>query len=216
MSSSQPKTARNEAIWIVALALAVWPTLLAQPRSRLTLELSDYAQMPITAQPNGQNTMAQLARVNFLRDEPGGRRFFVNDLNGPLYILDKKTKSFTTYLDFNGAGGRPGLFRKLTFERNFATGLSEPAGMAFDASGNLFVAEFAGNAITKIAPDGTKTNFVTTLSFPAGLAFDTAGNLFVANSGAGAIAGHKACDNTARLVPMGGKGRSNVVTNTDS
>ncbi len=53
------------------------------------------------------NTRAQLARVNYLRDEPGGRRFFVNDLNGPLYILDKQTKAFTTYLDFNGpADGR--------------------------------------------------------------------------------------------------------------
>ena len=51
------------------------------------------------------NTRAQLARVNYLRDEPGGRRFFVNDLNGPLYILDKQTKTFTKYLDFNGAGG---------------------------------------------------------------------------------------------------------------
>ena len=59
-----------------------------------------------------------------MRDEPGGRRFFVNDLNGPLYILDKQTKTFTTYLDFNGAGGRPGLFPRFTFERNFATGLT--------------------------------------------------------------------------------------------
>ena len=31
--------------------------------------------------------------MNFLREEPGGRRFFVNDLNGPLYILDKQTKA---------------------------------------------------------------------------------------------------------------------------
>ena len=31
-----------------------------------------------------------LARVNVLREEPGGAtRLFVNDLNGPLYILDK-------------------------------------------------------------------------------------------------------------------------------
>jgi Glucose / Sorbosone dehydrogenase len=62
--------------------------------------------------------------VNFMRDEPGGRRFFVNDLNGPLYILDKRTKQFTTYLDFNGLAGRPGLFARFTFERNFATGLT--------------------------------------------------------------------------------------------
>ena len=79
---------------------------------------------PITGELDGQNTRGQLARVNFLRDEPGGRRFFVNDLNGPLYILDKQTKQFTVYLDFNGLGARPGLFPKFTFERNFATGLT--------------------------------------------------------------------------------------------
>src|SRR5260221_12723514 len=68
--------------------------------------------------------MAAGSRVNFLRAAPGGRRFFVNVLNGPLYILDKQTKTFTTYLNFNGAGGRPGLFQKFTFERNLAMGLT--------------------------------------------------------------------------------------------
>jgi len=94
----------------------------ATPRPKLVL--ADYAQLPITADNNGDNTRAQLARVNFMRDEPGGRRFFVNDLNGPLYILDKQTKRFTTYLDFNGLAGRPGLFARFTFERNLATGLT--------------------------------------------------------------------------------------------
>ena len=84
----------------------------------------DYAALPITADNTDQNTRAQLARVNDLRDEPGGRRFFVNDLNGPLYILDKQTKAFTKYLDFNGLADRPGLFPKFTYARNFATGLT--------------------------------------------------------------------------------------------
>ncbi len=92
-------------------------------RRDTTLVLADYVQMPITGDLGADNTRGQLARVNFMRDEPGGRRFFVNDLNGPLYILDKQTKTLTTYLDFNGLAGRPGLFQKLTFERNFATGL---------------------------------------------------------------------------------------------
>ena len=91
---------------------------------RLALELQDYAALPITADNTDANTRAQLARVNYLRDEPGGRRFFVNDLNGPLYILDKQTKTFTKYLDFNGLAGHPGLFPKFTFARNFATGLT--------------------------------------------------------------------------------------------
>ena len=79
--------------------------------------------MPVTADPSGDNTRAQLARVNFMREEPGGRRFFLNDLNGPIYILDKATRQFVTYLDFNGRGERAGLYRRFTFERNFAMGL---------------------------------------------------------------------------------------------
>src|SRR6187399_1270742 len=122
MNRLQRRVTRTR-VWIPALALAAWQTLAAQP-TRLALELEDYVQMPITGELDGQNTRRLLARVNFLRDEPGGRRFFVNDLNGPLYILDKQRKTFTTYLDFNGAGGRRGLFPKFTFERNFATGLT--------------------------------------------------------------------------------------------
>jgi mono/diheme cytochrome c family protein len=99
------------------------PAAAVQNVARPTLELADYVQMPITADPAGENTRAELARVNFMRDEPGSRRFFINDLNGPLYILDKQTRQFTTYLDFNGLAGRPGLFQRFTFERNLATGL---------------------------------------------------------------------------------------------
>jgi glucose/arabinose dehydrogenase/mono/diheme cytochrome c family protein len=109
----------------VLLALAVVRPFALQPApTRLVLELQDYAALPLTADNTNTNTRAQLARVNYMRDEPGGRRFFVNDLNGPLYILDKQKKTFTTYLNFNGRGGRPGLFPKFTFELNFATGLT--------------------------------------------------------------------------------------------
>jgi glucose/arabinose dehydrogenase/mono/diheme cytochrome c family protein len=103
--------------------VTVAPTAETTSGARPTVELAEYVRMPITAEPAGDNTRAQLARVNFLREEPGGRRFFVNDLNGPLYILDKTSKQFTTYLDFNGLEGRPGLYQRFTFQRNFAMGL---------------------------------------------------------------------------------------------
>jgi mono/diheme cytochrome c family protein len=107
------------------LALAAAPPRAVQPQSaRLALELEDFAALPITADNTDANTRAQLARVNYLREEPGGRRFFVNDLNGPLYILDRQSKAFTKYLDFNGLAGRPGLFPRFTYARNFATGLT--------------------------------------------------------------------------------------------
>ena len=120
---------RVGAVLAAALAVVAVRGFTAQQTPRLQLQLEDYAQLPITGEPDGQNTRGQLARVNALLDEPGGRRFVVNDLNGPLYILDKQTRKLTVYLDFNGLAGRPGLFPKFTFERNFATGLTN---FAFD------------------------------------------------------------------------------------
>jgi hypothetical protein len=92
---------------------------------QLTLEIEDYATLPITGSPEkvNDNVASLLARINFLRDEPGGgKRFFVNDLNGPLYILDKQTKKVTTYLDFNGREGHGGLFHRFRFENGQGDG----------------------------------------------------------------------------------------------
>jgi hypothetical protein len=91
----------------------------------LTIQVQDYATMPITDTAAGKGMNAvYLSRVNFLYEEPGRNRhrLFVNDLNGPLYILDKKTKAFSTYLNFNGNYGQPGLFHKLTTLRGYANG----------------------------------------------------------------------------------------------
>jgi mono/diheme cytochrome c family protein len=124
MRITSPAGLTIAAVALLTLAAATARTSNAQAPGQIVLDLEDYAAMPITGELDGANTRGLLARVNYLRDEPGGRRFFVNDLNGPLYILDKRTKAFTTYLDFNGLAGRPGLFPKFTFERNFATGLT--------------------------------------------------------------------------------------------
>jgi len=81
----------------------------------LTIDVKDYVAMPITGSPDGTGqTDGMLSRVNTLREEPGGaRRLFVSDMNGPLYILDKETKKFTTYLDFNGHDTHTGIFHRL-------------------------------------------------------------------------------------------------------
>src|ERR1019366_6120704 len=74
----------------------------------------------------------------------------------------------------------------------FAVGLNGPAGLAFDASGNLYVANsssygIGGNfTISKISPDGNTSTFFSSpqegsLASPTALAFDAAGNLFVCN-----------------------------------
>ncbi len=101
-----------------------WQGGSASQPSRLALRIQDYLTMPITGLPESRRSNeALLARINFLREEPGGAsRFFVNDLNGPLYILDKKTKKIVTYLDFNGSGQRTGLFEKLTTANGYGNG----------------------------------------------------------------------------------------------
>ena len=90
----------------------------------LTLEIKDYATMPITGGKGTSNSESLLARINVLREEPGPsrKRFFVNDVNGALYILDKESKKLTTYLHFDGREGQPGIFHRLTIDNLLASG----------------------------------------------------------------------------------------------
>jgi len=115
----------RRSIWFLA-ALAVGVAVVrADPaaQSSVVIRLEDYATMPMTGSPTGTGNTGSLARVNVLREEPGGAaRLWVNDLNGPLYILDKNTKAFTTYLDFNGRDDRKGLFDKLPIAAGYANG----------------------------------------------------------------------------------------------
>src|SRR5688572_33244008 len=71
------------------------------PPARLALEIADFVPLPITGLPDGTgNNAGSLARINVMRQEPGAAgRFFINELTGPLYILDPRTKNAITYLD---------------------------------------------------------------------------------------------------------------------
>jgi sugar lactone lactonase YvrE len=63
-----------------------------------------------------------------------------------------------------------------------------PAALAFDSSGNLYVANILGNTVSKVTPSGTVSTFVSSgLSNPDALAFDTSGNLYIANAGNGTV-----------------------------
>src|SRR5690606_36034379 len=85
---------------------------------------ADYALAPMTGEFGGEANLWPVARINVMRAEPGHpNRMFIVDLNGPLYLFDTTTKTFSPYLDFNGRDGRPGLFERFTFLGGWANGL---------------------------------------------------------------------------------------------
>ncbi len=112
---------------LVVLSLSA----VAQAQQTITLEIKDFATVPITGLPLGKTTNEMLlSRVNAIREEPGGAdRLFVVDMNGPLYILDKKTRQFTKYLDFDGRDDRPGLFHRFYITSGYGNGIN---GFVFD------------------------------------------------------------------------------------
>jgi len=85
--------------------------------------LEDYAALPLSGRAISSIDFAgQLGRVNFLRSEPSDapssdERFFVNDLNRNLYILDASSRSFATYMNFQA------IFPKFDNSPGFAAGL---------------------------------------------------------------------------------------------
>jgi hypothetical protein len=64
------------------------------------------------------------------------------------------------------------------------TGLNTPYDLAFDSSGDLFVANYSQNTVSEFAPGSTTPNATLTGLFgPTQLAFDHSGDLFVSNAG---------------------------------
>jgi hypothetical protein len=59
----------------------------------------------------------------------------------------------------------------------FASGLSNPVGLAIDSAGDVFEADYGSSSINEFAPGGVKTTFATGLPLPFSLAFNNAGDL---------------------------------------
>jgi len=91
-------------------------------KTGLSVVVRDFVQMP-------QTGGSPRARINFLREEPGGAdRLFVNDLRGDLYTIDKTSQAVSTYIDFTSTFSflktSPGLASGLVtfeFDPEFAT-----------------------------------------------------------------------------------------------
>jgi hypothetical protein len=110
--------------------LAAWAHYPSGPqitKDGTALMLQNYATLPLSSRTTGSypppiNFAGQLGRANFLRSEPANApqsssRFFVNDLNRNLYILDKSTRTFAPYINFEE------VFPKFDNDPGYAGGL---------------------------------------------------------------------------------------------
>src|ERR1019366_6648338 len=71
----------------------------------------------------------------------------------------------------------------------FATGLSDPMGLAFDGGGNLYVLNRGNRTIRQFSATGADFGVFASsgLNYPQSLAIDSLGNLYTANWGNGTI-----------------------------
>ncbi len=112
------------ALWTIAAAARSWTP---QALPGLTLELEESITMPVLGKLEGATTANEsaIARVNAIREETGGsHRLFLPVVSGQVLIYEKKTKAFTTYLDFNGHGDNRGLFKKFYTLSGYGNGLN--------------------------------------------------------------------------------------------
>lgn len=105
------------------------------------------------------------------------------DAMGNLYITDvgngrirkvSAERTATTVFDVTQAiTERPGVV-------NIA---SLNLGIAVEASGSVYWADYANHCLRRVSPEGAITTLRHNLSYPTGIAFDAAGNLYMADTG---------------------------------
>ena len=147
-----------------------------------------------TAGFTGDGGAATSAELNYpagIAVDGSGNLFIADTSNN---VIRKRTSSGTisTVAGTTGSGyaGDGGVATSAV--------LSTPAGVAIDASGNLYIADTGNNVIRKVASDGTITTVAgnsfggyggdggpavnATLTGPTGVVADAAGNLYIADT----------------------------------
>ncbi len=143
-----------------------------------------------TSTDNANGLLASFTSAYGMAEDASGN-LFVADFGGNKIRKITPAGAVTTFAGTGTAGGTDNAVGTLaTF--------NGPTGLAFDASGNLFVAEFGGHKIRKITPAGVVTTFAGTgtagflnnatgtsalFSAPFGVVIDASGNLFVTDGG---------------------------------
>ena len=116
--------------------------------------------------------------INFAPLGPGLRM-------GAVELFDNNANLLATTPVY-GIGQEPEIaFGPGTQSTVAASGLSaNTRGVAVDAAGNVFIADYQNNKVVKVTPGGAQTTVTATgLNGPAGIAVDGAGDVFIAQGG---------------------------------
>jgi uncharacterized protein (TIGR03437 family) len=148
----------------------------------------------------GLATVAQLNSPQGLAFDKSGNLYISDSLNNRVRVVSSTSGIITTFAG-NGAVGSPGFLGD--YGPATSANLHFPGGLAFDSTGNLYIADTGDNAIREVnisniiltiagdgypgyAGDGGSPS-TSELRQPEDVAVDKNGNIYIADTGNGAI-----------------------------
>jgi Uncharacterized conserved protein len=129
-----------------------------------------------SAGDGGAAYSAQISAPSAIAVDGAGNIFFADTGNSAIREINALTQNISTIAGTLGTSGVTG------------NELAGPQGFAFDASGNLYIADTGNNRIQKIDPSGVVTTVLGTFSQPWSVAVSSKdGSLYIADFGSNRI-----------------------------
>jgi len=190
-------------------------TLIGLPT--VTTTVSTFAGSGNSGSDNGFGTTASFNLPIAIAVDAAGN-VYVADLGNNLIRKINLNGIVTTLAGSGATGSANGAGTAASF--------SAPSGIAVDAAGNVYVADYGNNLIRKVTPEGVVTTFAgsgapgaadgkgTAASFfsPTGIATDAAGNVYVADYGDNLIRKISPAGDVTTLAGANGAGYFNSPT----
>jgi sugar lactone lactonase YvrE len=152
------------------------PIRRVSPSGVVTTFAGSYAE---AGSADGPGAAARFRGASALAFGPNGVLYVADTLNHTVRAITPDGEVSTVA----GAAGQNGFANGPAADARF----DEPAGIAVDAEGNVFVSDRWNRVIRRIAPNGTVSTLAGTYNTPGGLAFDSSGYLYVADTAGAAV-----------------------------